>query len=145
MTKAPGVYRTPEAFKLKHLPVDTERKVSTMDSRLDRYLDQQDSEYSTYLETDTGYPVTPQDEKTYLQREISCIERHLSLDECDSLVTPDQWLDRLTECRARLRGLLEQEAAALKGTATLHCEGLIKVHLRQLEIESELSELGVGQ
>jgi hypothetical protein len=116
-----------------------------MDSKLARYQDQSDSEYATYLEEGTGYPVSPQDEATYLQREINGIEKIMAIDDQYSLVTPAEWYDRLTECKARLGVLLQQEAAALKGTATLHCEGLIKVHLRQLEIEAQLAEMGVGQ
>jgi len=115
-----------------------------MDHRLDRYQDQSDSEYATYLD-DTGYPVSPQDEQTYLQREINGIEKIMAIDDQYSLVTPAEWYARLTECRQRLGALLQQEAAALKGTATLHCEGLIKVHLRQMEIEARLQEMGVGQ
>ena len=109
---------------------------------LDRHLNQADSAY----ESDKGFETTPRDEQTYLEREIAYIVRHLeSGNHLDSLVSPEQWNDRLTECKGRLRRLLEQEASTLKATSQLHCEGLIKIHLRQLELEAELRELEVAQ
>ena len=115
-----------------------------MDSRLDRFLDQQDQDYATYRESDNGTQITPQDQRAYLRQEIDGIERIMAIDDKHSLVTPAEWNDRLVECRARLRRLLEQERATLKSTSELHCQGLIKVHLRQLEIESDLRNLEVS-
>ena len=113
-----------------------------MDSKLDRYLTQQDAEYGL---DPVGIGGTPQDEKTYLTREIQHIERFLEGDTTRSLVPPHEWYDRLTECKSRLRALLAQEMTLLQSTSQLHCEGLIKIHLRQLELESQLRELEVAQ
>jgi len=115
-----------------------------MDHSLARYQDQSDSEYATYLESDNGTEVTPQDERAYLQQEITGIEKIMTIDDKYSLVTPEEWHARLAECRTRLRRLLIEEQKTLQSTSQLHCEGLIKVHLRQLEIESDLRQLEVN-
>jgi pyruvate-formate lyase len=111
-----------------------------MDSRLDRYLDQPNGDHAEYVET------TPQDERTYLEREIRHIEKLLNSEDADTgLVTCFEWYDRLTECKSRLRALLAQEMTVLQSTSQLHCEGLIKIHLRQLELESQIRALEVSQ
>lgn len=113
-----------------------------MDHRLDRYQDQSDSEYATYLD-DTGYPATPMDEATYLLYEIRGIEKILAIDDKHDLVTPEHWHERLKECRTRRADLLINEQASLQGTIDLHCQGLIQCNMRYLEIEAELKQVGV--
>ena len=113
-----------------------------MDSKLATYLDQQDSDYAAYLHgEDTP---TPQDERTYLTYEIRGIEKILATDDKYSLVTPEHWYERLTECKARLGRLLVEERMTLQGTIDLHCQGLIRCNTRQIEIEAQLASMGVA-
>ena len=113
-----------------------------MDSKLATYLDQQDKAYATYLRGDQL--ASKNDERIYLMREISCIEKHLANDESDNLVTPAQWYDRLVECRTRLRRILEREHETLARTIHLHSEGLVKCNTRQIELEAQLEALEVS-
>jgi hypothetical protein len=113
-----------------------------MDSKLATYQDQQDSDYATYLQGESA--PTPQDERAYLTYEIRGIEKILATDDKYSLVTPAHWNERLTECRTRLRRLLEEEQATIQGTIDLHCAGLIRCNTRQIEIEAELAGMEVA-
>ena len=116
-----------------------------MDHRLERYLDQQDREYEYGLDP-VGVGGSPQDERAYLTREITHIERFLAREDfTTSLVPPHEWYDRLLECKTRLRRLLVAEQGTLQSTIDLHCQGLIKCNLRFLELESEIKELEVTQ
>ena len=115
-----------------------------MDSKLERYLEQQDSEYATYLEGDTGEPASPDTESRYLLYEIRGIEKILAIDDKYSLVTPEHWRERLRECRGRLKRLLLDEQASIQGVIDIHCQGLIKCNTRYLEIEAELRETEVA-
>jgi hypothetical protein len=111
-----------------------------MDSKLDRYLDQQDSVYATYLEDQSEGTI--EDERTYLATEIRYIEKLLSSEDADTgFVTPTEWHGRLNECKTRLRNLLTAEQTTIQGTIDLHCAGLIKCNTRYLEIEAELKQL----
>ena len=108
---------------------------------LDRHLDQSDDDFIPAEIAETPYT-----ERIYLMREIAHIEKILANDGgSDNLVSSIEWEARLRECRSRLRRLLEEEQATLKSTSELHCQGLIKVHLRQLELESQLAGLEVSQ
>lgn len=115
-----------------------------MDSRLDRYLDQQDSAYTTYLESSIDNIGTVSDKARQLTYEIRAIEKILETDSKYDLVTPEHWNEQLTDCRTRLAHLLRMERMTLQGTIDLHCAGLVKCNTRQIEIEAELAGLGVA-
>jgi len=115
-----------------------------MDSRLDRYLDQQDSAYTAYLESSVENITSVSDKARQLTYEIRAIEKILETDSKYNLVTPDQWHEQLADCKARLTSLLRQERVTLQGTIDLHCAGLVKCNTRQIEIEAELAGLGVN-
>jgi len=113
-----------------------------MDSRLERYLDQQDSAYTAYLESSIDNISTVSDRARQLTYEIRGIEKILAIDDKYSLVTPEHWHEQLRECRGRLKSLLIEEQASIQGTIDLHCQGLIKCNTRWLEIEAELKQVG---
>jgi len=115
-----------------------------MDSRLDRYLDQQDAAYTTYLESSVENITSVSDKARQLTYEIRAIEKILETDSKYNLVTPEHWFEQLTDCRTRLKRLLQTEASTIRATIDLHCAGLIKCNTRQLEIEAELAGLGVA-
>ena len=115
-----------------------------MEHRLERYLEQQETEYATYLESDNGTPITPMDESRYLIYEIRGIQKILATDDKYDLVTPAHWHERLRECRDRLKRLLIDEQASIQGVIQSHCEALILCNTRYLEIEAELKEVGVS-
>ena len=115
-----------------------------MDSKLATYLDQQDAAYTTYLESSIDNISSVSDKARQLTYEIRAIEKILETDSKYGLVTPEHWFEQLTECKASLVRLLQQERATLTGTIELHCQGLIKCNTRQIEIEAQLAGLGVS-
>ncbi len=123
--------------------------IQTMEHRLERVQDQQDREYATAQREPLGHFY--HDERIYLMREISKIEKHLAEDEIDQYVPAEAWRERMADCKvqlAKIDTLLERqklidEQATIQATIDLHCVGLIKCNTRILEIESELKQMEV--
>ena len=126
-----------------------------MEHRLERYQDQQDSEFATAeqeLEEAPDEMTILHEERRHLGYEIHAIESIVATDDEYSIVTPEHWNERLAECRARLAMVesmlklakLKEEYRALDGTKELHCAGLIKCNTRQIAIEAEIRQLEGG-
>ena len=84
-----------------------------MDNRLERYERVQDAEQEAYLrEPDGSFPMSGagfwRNERILLMREISKIEQHLANNECDEIVTAEDWNRWLVECRIQLRNVEAQ-------------------------------------
>ena len=90
--------------------------IQPMDNRLERYERVQDAEYDTYLqERMDAFQAQSlgfwREQRVLMMREISAIEKHLAEGECDEIVTPSAWHERLVDCRKQLviiEGRLEQ-------------------------------------
>jgi len=93
---------------------------TAMEQRLERYERVQDAEYDTYLsERMDAFQAQSlgfwREQRILMMREISAIEKHLAGDECDEIVTPSAWHERLVDCRAQLviiEGRLEELGVA---------------------------------
>jgi len=111
---------------------------------LDRHLDEADSTYASYPESDNEIVDTLSDEQRHLIYEIRGVQKIMAIDDKYDLVTPAEWHERLAECRTRLRALLEEEQNTIQGTIDLHCAGLIRCNTRFLEIASVLKQMEVA-
>jgi hypothetical protein len=127
----------------------SERAMIHVEHRLERYQDQQDADYRTYLEEDRRRAsLSPRERKiedlehehAYLEREVRAIQRNHD-------ITHEEWHDETDRCIARLSAVaielenekMRAELDLIAATVLLHCEGLTKLNMRRVEIEQRLS------
>lgn len=130
-----------------------------MDSRLDSYLDQQDRDYTTFIEGQRfeedrrRESLSPRErriedlehEHAYLEREVRAFQRNYS-------ITHEEWKSETNRCIERLSRVsieledekMRAELDLIQATVDLHCQGLIKLNTRRFEIESQLARMEVA-
>jgi hypothetical protein len=116
---------------------------------LDRHLDQADSYANLHFEEDRRRAsLSPRElkiedlerEHGYLEREVRAIQRNYKITHEDWQSETDRCIKRLSQVAIELEDeKMRAELELIEATVQLHCQGMIKLHTRRIEIEARLS------